>query len=57
METNKEAAWKSYIDLLEKAGKRTFTEIVAEAGLKSPFESGCMETIVSGADALLAKLK
>ena len=57
METNKDAAWKSYIDLLKKAGTRKFTDIVAEAGLKSPFESGCMETIVSGADALLAKMK
>jgi len=57
METNKPAAWKSYIDLLKKAGTRKFTDIIAEAGLKSPFENGCMETIVSGADELLAKLK
>jgi len=53
MEDNKDAAWKSYIDLLKKAGKRRFTDLVAEAGLKSPFENGCMEHIVKGVEKLL----
>jgi len=57
MESNKDAAWKSYVDLLLKAGTRKFTDTVAEAGLKSPFESGCMESVVSGAEGLLAKLR
>jgi len=56
MESNRTAAWSSYIDLLKKAGTRTLTDVVTEAGLKSPFESGCMETIVSGADMLLKSL-
>ena len=55
MESNKKAAWTSYIDLLKKAGTRTLTELIAEGGLKSPFESGCMESIVSGSEELLAK--
>ncbi|MDR2572263.1 MAG: M3 family oligoendopeptidase [Oscillospiraceae bacterium] len=57
MEENTSAAWKSYIDLLVKAGTRKFTDVVAEAGLKSPFESGCMESLVKGAEELLAKLR
>jgi len=56
METNKKAAWKSYIDLLKKAGTLNFSDIIAEAGLKSPFESGCMELIVEGAEELLANM-
>jgi len=57
METNKKAAWRSYTDLLKKAGTRKLTDIIAEAGLKSPFESGCIENIVTGAQELLAKLR
>ena len=57
MESNKTAAWKSYIDLLEKAGTRKLTDLIAEAGLKSPFESGCIETLTNGADNLLGKLR
>jgi len=56
METNKSAAWNSYTDLLKKAGTRTFSELVAEAGLKSPFESGNMDALVKGVDVLLEKL-
>jgi oligoendopeptidase F len=57
METNKTAAWRSYIDLLKKAGTRKLTDIVAEAGLKSPFDGDCIETLVKGAEELLAKLR
>jgi len=57
METNKKAAWRSYTDLLKKAGTRKLTDIIAEAGLKSPFENGCIENIVTGSEALLAKLR
>ena len=57
MESNKSAAWKSYIDLLVKAGTRKFTDLVAEAGLKSPFESGWAESLTVGVDELLAKLR
>jgi len=53
MESNKKAAWTSYIDLLKKAGTMKLTDIVAQAGLKSPFESGCMESIATGAAELL----
>ena len=57
MESNKKAAWRSYIDLLKKAGTLKLTDIIAEAGLKSPFESGCIETLTDGVEELLAKLR
>jgi len=57
MESNKTAAWNSYIDLLVKAGTKKLTDLVAEAGLKSPFESGCAESVVDGVEELLAKLR
>ena len=57
VESNKTAAWRSYIDLLKKAGSRKLTDIVAEAGLKSPFDGDCVESIVDGAGELLEKLR
>ena len=55
METNKTAAWKSYIDLSKKAGTRKFTDLIAEAGLKSPFEAGCFESILEAVPEILSK--
>ena len=57
MDKNKKAAWNSYIDLLKKAGTRKFTDVVAEAGLKSPFESGCIESLVADVKVLLKELR
>ena len=57
METDREAAWKSYIELLKKAGTRKFTDIVAEAGLKSPFADDCIGTLINGVSEILAKLR
>jgi hypothetical protein len=57
METDREAAWKSYLGLLKKAGTRKFTDIIAEAELKSPFEGDCITTIVDGATKIMAKLR
>jgi len=57
MEKDRKAAWKSYLELTKKAGTLRFTDVIAEAGLKSPFEPACMEEIVKGASELLEKLK
>ena len=57
METDRAAAWKSYLELLKKAGTKTLTDVVAEAGLKSPFDLDCFEMISGGAEKILAKLK
>lgn len=55
MQTNREAAWQSYIELLRKAGTCKFTDIISEAGLLSPFESGTIEKIAKDATDLLGK--
>jgi M3 family oligoendopeptidase len=57
IETDREAAWKSYIDRTAKAGSFTFNDLVAQAGLKSPFDPECMESLVIGVSKLLKKLK
>ena len=57
MEEDREAAWASYIGLLNKAGTGTLTSLVTEAGLKSPFDPGCMESIIRGAAKILKQLK
>lgn len=57
MEKDREAAWKSYISLLKKAGTKKFTELVDEAELKSPFGPECIKTIVENVDAILAELR
>jgi len=57
MESNTPAAWKSYIDLLKKAGTLKLTDLIAEAGLNSPFDSGSIETLKNGVDELLNKIR
>jgi oligoendopeptidase F len=57
METDREAAWQSYIGLVKAAGTKKLTDLVAGAGLKSPFDDACMETVVAGAGKLLEKLR
>ena len=57
MESDRDAAWNSYIELTKKAGTLTFSDVVAQAGLKSPFEPECMESIVTGVSKLLTNLK
>jgi len=57
MGENKTAAWRSYIDLLKKAGTRKLTDILAEAGLKSPFDGECVKSVVAGAGELLETLR
>ena len=55
MEADREAAWKSYLELLKKAGTKKLTDVVLEAGLKSPFDPDCIDFIIAGASKLLEK--
>ncbi len=43
---NHEEAWKDYIHLCQLGGKMSFTKLVAEAKLESPFNEGCVETVM-----------
>jgi len=39
-------AWKDYIHLCKLGGSQSFTELVAEANLISPFEDGCVASVI-----------
>ena len=41
-----ENAWKDYVHLCGLGGSQSFTNLVREAGLISPFEQGCVESVI-----------
>lgn len=43
---NREAAWEDYLSLCKLGGSMPFTELVKEANLISPFEDGCVQSVV-----------
>jgi M3 family oligoendopeptidase len=43
---DREAAWNDYLHLCKLGGSKPFTELVKEANLLSPFEDGCVESVV-----------
>ncbi|RZT15585.1 M3 family oligoendopeptidase [Fictibacillus sp. BK138] len=46
MRTYKDLAWKDYIYLCSLGGSRPFTELVEEANLVSPFNEGCVLSVI-----------
>ncbi|GAA0324520.1 M3 family oligoendopeptidase [Bacillus carboniphilus] len=45
-QNNQEEAWESYVKLCKQGGSKSFIELVKDAGLISPFEDGCVESVV-----------
>lgn len=43
---NQEEAWSDYVKLCKLGGSMSFTKLVEEANLISPFENGCVESVV-----------
>ncbi|MCW5924853.1 MAG: M3 family oligoendopeptidase [Saprospiraceae bacterium] len=41
-----QAAWSDYVRLCKAGGSQSFLQLVKLAGLRSPFEDGCVESIV-----------
>ncbi len=41
-----DAAWKDYVHLCGLGGSLSFTNLVREAGLISPFEDGCVSSVI-----------
>jgi M3 family oligoendopeptidase len=39
-------AWADYLRLCRAGGSKAFLQLVALAGLRSPFEDGCVESVV-----------
>ncbi|MFC4602016.1 M3 family oligoendopeptidase [Cohnella hongkongensis] len=46
MHEDRSAAWADYLHLCRLGGSLSFTELVKEAGLISPFEDGCVTSVI-----------
>ena len=49
MQTDRAGAWQRYLGLVKLAGTRTFTELVASAGLDTPFGDDALRTVSAAA--------
>jgi len=50
---NHEEAWKDYIHLCKQGGSKSFTGLVKEANLISPFDEGCVASVIDTIQAWL----
>ncbi|GKU26252.1 M3 family oligoendopeptidase [Clostridium folliculivorans] len=50
---NREDAWKDYVELCRVGGTKSFLELVSYANLKSPFEDGCVSSIITSIEQWL----
>ncbi|HAQ06831.1 MAG TPA: M3 family oligoendopeptidase [Bacillus bacterium] len=50
---NQEEAWNDYARLCKLGGSMPFTELVKEANLISPFEDGCVESVIGEIESWL----
>ena len=50
---NKDAAWKTYLDYTRLGGSMVFTDLLAESGLRSPFDPDCLKDVVRKAKEYL----
>lgn len=48
-----EGAWKDYLHLCQLGGSKSFTKLVADANLISPFEEGCVESVIGSIEEYL----
>ena len=48
--------WTDYLNICEIGGTKTFTEIVKAANLISPFEDGCLKSVVNDIDNYLESI-
>lgn len=53
MHENREEAWKDYLHLCRQGGSKSFTELVKVAGLISPFEDGCVTSVIGSIESWL----
>jgi M3 family oligoendopeptidase len=50
---NPEQAWEDYLHLCKQGGSKSFTELVKEAKLISPFEEGCVKSVIDEIEVYL----
>ncbi|MFM9947679.1 MAG: M3 family oligoendopeptidase [Saprospiraceae bacterium] len=53
---NHESAWADYVRLCEAGGSKSFLDLVALAGLRSPFEDGCLASVIGNIEDWLARV-
>ena len=53
MNEDRESAWKDYLHLCKLAGSKSFLELVTEANLISPFDDGCLASIIGDVEKWL----
>ena len=49
LQKDKKLAWEKYMAYTRQGGSRTFTELLANAGLDSPFEESCLRGVCQAA--------
>ncbi|PFO09853.1 oligoendopeptidase F [Bacillus sp. AFS076308] len=54
---NREEAWADYVKLCNLGGSLSFTKLVEAANLISPFEDGCVESVVGVIDEWLTSVE
>ena len=52
-EDDPKRALETYVALCRRGGEAPFQELVRSAGLRSPFDEGCLEDVVKTASAHL----
>lgn len=53
MHEDRDGAWASYLNLCRQGGSLSFTELVKVAGLISPFEDGCVTSVIGSIESWL----
>ena len=53
---NHKKAWNDYVRLCKAGGSKSFLDLVTLADLKSPFEEGCVESVIGEITKWLASV-
>lgn len=54
MMKDRKLAWEKYLKLCKLGGKDTFTGLLAQIDMNSPFATGCLESVVTAAEKYLS---
>lgn len=53
LQKDKKAAWEKYMAYTRQGGSRTFTDLLKNAGLDTPFDEKCLREVCEAAEAWL----
>lgn len=53
MQKDRVAAWQKYLTLCKLGGKDTFTGLLGQVGLETPFDPACLKTVANAAKAFI----